>query len=44
MAIGGYSINDFWWLFRCKPLVVIDGYVINDYCIISFCWVLYVML
>jgi hypothetical protein len=22
-AIGGYSINRYWWLFHCKPLVVI---------------------
>jgi hypothetical protein len=36
MAIGGYFINGYWWLFRCKPLlvilfVVIDGYIIDDY-------------
>jgi hypothetical protein len=36
MAIGDYSINDHWCLFRCKPLVVIllvviDGYFINGY-------------
>jgi hypothetical protein len=36
MAIGGYFINGYWWLFCCKPLVfilllVIDGYFINDY-------------
>jgi hypothetical protein len=36
MAIGGYSINGYWWLFYCKPLVVIslvviDGYFINGY-------------
>ncbi len=31
MAIGGYFINVYWWLFHCKPLVVIDGYFINDY-------------
>jgi hypothetical protein len=36
MAIGGYYINGYWWLFRCKPsvvilLVVIDGYFINGY-------------
>jgi len=23
ITIGGYLINDYWWLFRCKPLVVI---------------------
>jgi len=39
MAIGeyfivnicAYYINGYWWLFHCKPLVVIDGYFINDY-------------
>jgi hypothetical protein len=41
MAIGGYSINGYWWLFRYKPLgvillVVSDGYFINGYCIISY--------
>jgi len=29
MAIGDYYINGYWWLFHCKPLVVIDGYFIN---------------
>ncbi len=23
VAIGGYFINDYWWLFHCKQLVVI---------------------
>jgi hypothetical protein len=23
VTIGGYFINSYWWLFRCKPLVVI---------------------
>jgi hypothetical protein len=36
MAIGGYFINGYCWLFCCKPLVVtllvvIDGYFINGY-------------
>jgi hypothetical protein len=36
MAIGGYFINGYWWLFCCKPLAVIllvfvDGYFINGY-------------
>jgi len=31
MAIGGYFIDGYWWLFCCKPLVVIDGYFINGY-------------
>jgi hypothetical protein len=39
MVIGGYFINGYWWLFHCKPLVVIDGY-----CIISYCWLLYIIL
>jgi len=34
--IGGYSINGYWWLSPCKPLMVIllmviDGYFINSY-------------
>jgi hypothetical protein len=49
MAIDGYFINGYWWLFRYKPvvvilLVVIDGYFINGYCIISYYWLLYVIL
>jgi hypothetical protein len=36
VVIGGYFINNYWWLFRCKPLVVIllvvvDGHFINGY-------------
>jgi hypothetical protein len=36
MAIGGYFINGYWWLFHYKPsmvilLVLIDGYFINGY-------------
>jgi 4-hydroxybenzoate polyprenyltransferase len=36
MAIGGYSINDYWWLFYQWLLVVvllmsIGGYFINGY-------------
>jgi hypothetical protein len=37
MAIGGYSIGGYWWLFRCKPFVVILLMVINDYYIVSYC-------
>jgi hypothetical protein len=49
MAIGGYYIKSYWWLFRFKSLVVIllvviDGYFINGYCIINYCWLLYVIL
>jgi hypothetical protein len=36
MSIGGYSISGYWWLFYCKPLmvillVIIDGYSIGGY-------------
>jgi hypothetical protein len=46
MAIGGYFINGYWWLFHCKPLVVIllvviDGYFINGYFINGCYWLLY---
>jgi len=35
-VIGGYYIIGYWWLFHCKPLVVIllvviNGYFINEY-------------
>jgi hypothetical protein len=49
MAIGGYFVNGYWWLFHCKPLVltllvVINGYFINGYYVINYCWLLYVIL
>jgi hypothetical protein len=31
MDIGGYYINGYWWLFGCKPLVVILLMVIVGY-------------
>jgi len=36
MAITGYYINGYWWLFHCRSLVVIllvaiDGYFIDGY-------------
>jgi hypothetical protein len=36
MTIGGYSINDYWWLFHQWLLVIIllmtvSGYSINGY-------------
>jgi len=31
MAIGGYSINGYYWLFYWWLLMVIGGYFINDY-------------
>ncbi len=39
MAIGGYYMNGYWWI-----LMAIGGYYINGYCIISYCWLLYVIL
>jgi hypothetical protein len=44
MAIGGYSIGGYWWLLIGVILVVIGGYYINGYYIISYCWLLYVLL
>jgi hypothetical protein len=46
MVIGGYFINGYWWLFRCKHwwLLMAILMVINGYCIISYCWLLYVIL
>ncbi len=35
MTIGGYSINDYWWLFL---LIIIDGYFINGYSINGYGW------
>jgi hypothetical protein len=32
----GYSINGYYWLFRCKPLAVILLMVIDDYFIIRY--------
>jgi hypothetical protein len=37
--ISGYYISVYWWL-----LVVIDGYFINGYCILSYYCLLYVTL
>jgi hypothetical protein len=36
LVFGGYYIDGYWWLFHCKPLVVIllmfiYGYFINGY-------------
>ncbi len=31
MAIGGYSIDGYWWLLLAIMLMVIGGYFINDY-------------
>jgi hypothetical protein len=41
MAIGEYFIVGY---SICKPLVVILLMVINGCCIISYCWLLYVLL
>jgi len=42
MAIGYYSINDYWWV-----LVAIESYFINGYrwlLYYKYCWLLYVIL
>jgi len=31
MAIGGYSINGYWWLLIVIILMAIDGYPIGGY-------------
>jgi hypothetical protein len=31
MAIGGYSINGYWWLLMVILLMAIGGYSINGY-------------
>jgi len=40
-AIGGYSINRYWWLFRCKPLVAILLIAIGGYSVVSHWWLFY---
>ncbi len=52
MAIGDYSISGYWCLSVVIILMAISGYFIggyfingiNGYCIISYCWLLYVIL
>jgi len=42
MAIGGCFINGYWWLFYCKPLVVILLLAIDGYCwllVVIFCYI-----
>ncbi len=34
VAIGGYYINGYWWIFCQWILVAINGYCINGYCTI----------
>jgi len=41
MAIGDYSING---LLVVILLMAIGDYFMNGYCIISYCWLLYVIL
>jgi hypothetical protein len=31
MAVGGYHINGYWWIFCYWILVVINGYYIGGY-------------
>jgi hypothetical protein len=44
MVIDEYFIGGYWWLFCYKPLVVINCYFIHGFCIINYCWLLYVIL
>jgi hypothetical protein len=41
MDIGGYFINGYWWLFPCKPLVVILLMAIGGYSLINHWWLFY---
>ncbi len=41
MVIGGYSIDDYWWLFYCW---VIGSYFIHDYQWLFYCRLLLVIL
>jgi hypothetical protein len=43
VAIGGYSINDYWWIFCYWISIVINGYYINDYWYI-FCYCILVII
>jgi hypothetical protein len=38
VAIGGYSINGYWWLFHCMPLVVILLVATNGYSWLLYWW------
>ncbi len=43
MAIGGYYIHGYWWLFMVILLMVIDDYFIDDYQELFYCgyWLLF---
>jgi hypothetical protein len=41
MAIGGYSINSYWWLFYQWLLVAILLMIIDGYSINSYWWLFY---
>jgi hypothetical protein len=41
MAIGGYFINDYWWLFYSWLLVAILLMVIGGYSINGYWWLFY---
>ncbi len=38
MAIGGFSISNYCWLFFCWPLVVIFSVAIDGYSIDGYYW------
>jgi hypothetical protein len=46
VVIDGYFINGYYWLLYYKLLSVIICYIttIGDYCIINYCWILYVII
>jgi hypothetical protein len=46
VAINGYFINGYWWLWYYKLLLVIICYntTIGDYFIINDCWIFYVII
>jgi hypothetical protein len=46
MVVGGYFMNGYEWLLYYKLLLVIICYIttIDDYCIINYCLILYVII
>ncbi len=39
--IGGYFINNYWWLLVVNLLMAISGYSINGYYFNDYWWLLY---